>query len=93
MPSLHTDSLILCQAPPPPPLSLSYIHTHAGCTTEEALEAASLHPAQVLGQEGHKGTLEFGSDADLVLLDQDLHVQATFIAGQLVWRAPQGTIT
>ncbi|XP_018091976.1 N-acetylglucosamine-6-phosphate deacetylase isoform X2 [Xenopus laevis] len=34
-----------------------------GCTVEEALEAASLHPAQVLGIEDHKGTLDFGADA------------------------------
>lgn len=30
---------------------------------ELALEAASLHPAQLLGLEKHKGTLDFGADA------------------------------
>lgn len=30
---------------------------------ESALEAASLHPAQLLGLEKHKGTLDFGADA------------------------------
>lgn len=30
---------------------------------ESALEAASLHPAQLLGLEKLKGTLDFGADA------------------------------
>lgn len=30
---------------------------------ESALEAASLHPAQLLGLEKRKGTLDFGADA------------------------------
>lgn len=35
----------------------------AGCSVESALEAASLHPARLLGLEKHKGTLDFGADA------------------------------
>lgn len=35
----------------------------AGCSVESALEAASLHPAQLLGLEKRKGTLDFGADA------------------------------
>ncbi|XP_072453815.1 N-acetylglucosamine-6-phosphate deacetylase isoform X2 [Notamacropus eugenii] len=34
-----------------------------GCSVEMALEAATLHPAQLLGIENQKGTLDFGSDA------------------------------
>lgn len=34
-----------------------------GCSVELALEAASLHPAQLLGLEKRKGTLDFGADA------------------------------
>ncbi len=34
-----------------------------GCTVEAALEAASLHPANLLGISHRKGTLEYGSDA------------------------------
>ncbi|XP_047636777.1 N-acetylglucosamine-6-phosphate deacetylase isoform X2 [Phacochoerus africanus] len=36
---------------------------HTGCGVESALEAASLHPARLLGLEKHKGTLDFGADA------------------------------
>ena len=46
-----------------------------------ALECASLHPALFLGF-ANKGRLQFGCDADLVLLDHDLEVQRTFIGGQ-----------
>ncbi|OCT61646.1 hypothetical protein XELAEV_18047674mg [Xenopus laevis] len=57
-----------------------------GCTLEKALEADSLHPAQVLGIQDHKGTLDFGADADFVLLDDCLNVKATYISGKLVWK-------
>ncbi|TMW55180.1 hypothetical protein Poli38472_013942 [Pythium oligandrum] len=58
---------------------------YTGCSVVEALEAATLHPAQVLGIEHKKGTLAFGSDADFVLLDDSLHVKRTYIAGELVY--------
>ncbi|XP_059548778.1 N-acetylglucosamine-6-phosphate deacetylase isoform X1 [Myotis daubentonii] len=60
-----------------------------GCSVESALEAASLHPAQLLGLEKLKGTLDFGADADFVMLDDSLHVQATYISGELVWQAEE----
>ncbi|XP_061701216.1 N-acetylglucosamine-6-phosphate deacetylase isoform X2 [Syngnathoides biaculeatus] len=56
-----------------------------GCSVEEALEAASLHPAQLLAISERKGTLDFGTHADFVLLDDELNVKATFISGREVW--------
>lgn len=35
----------------------------------------------MLGIETTKGTLDYGTDADFVFLDNDLNIQATFIAG------------
>ncbi|XP_005948047.1 N-acetylglucosamine-6-phosphate deacetylase isoform X3 [Haplochromis burtoni] len=61
----------------------------SGCSVQEALEAASLHPAQLLGISPKKGKLDYGSDADLVLLDEGLHVKATYISGEEVWRKGQ----
>lgn len=58
----------------------------SGCSVEEALEAASLHPAQLLGITHKKGNLDYGSDADLVLVDDALNVKATYISGEEVWR-------
>ena len=57
-----------------------------GCTQVEALECATLHPAQTLGITNQKGTLDYNSDADLVILDDQLNVLETYIAGELVWK-------
>ncbi|XP_056392277.1 N-acetylglucosamine-6-phosphate deacetylase [Hyla sarda] len=62
-----------------------HFHEATGCTVEEALEAASLHPAQLLGLQHHKGTLDFGADADFIQLDDNLNIKATYIAGEVVW--------
>ncbi|XP_008415421.1 N-acetylglucosamine-6-phosphate deacetylase [Poecilia reticulata] len=59
----------------------------AGCSVEDALEAAALHPARLLGLSHRKGSLHYGADADLVLLDDGLRVRATYISGEEVWRA------
>lgn len=55
------------------------------CGTVRALEAASLHPAKLLGISDKKGTLNFDSDADFIVLNDDLVVLATYIAGECVW--------
>lgn len=55
------------------------------CTLVEALEAATLHPAQALGIEATKGTLSFGRDADFILLNDELEVLSTWIGGICVW--------
>ncbi|XP_055685633.1 N-acetylglucosamine-6-phosphate deacetylase [Lutzomyia longipalpis] len=61
----------------------------AGCDTVFALEAASLAPAKCLGIAGKKGTLDFGADADFVLLDDKLGVCSTWISGECVYRNPE----
>lgn len=53
----------------------------------EAIEAATLHPAQLLGIEDRKGTLNVGADADLVFLDDssgEIQVKRVFVAGEEV---------
>ncbi|XP_076251156.1 N-acetylglucosamine-6-phosphate deacetylase [Rhynchophorus ferrugineus] len=56
-----------------------------GCSPEYALESASLHPAQALGIEDQKGTLNFGADADFIMLDETFEIVSTWISGQLVY--------
>lgn len=58
------------------------------CSLVEALEVSSLHPAQALGLQRQKGALDFGADADLVVLDDALNVLSTWIAGECVYAAP-----
>ena len=55
------------------------------CSIVEALEAATLHPAKALKIENTKGVLNFGAEADLVLLDDNLQVLSTWIAGECVY--------
>nr|CAG4640867.1 EOG090X06GX [Eulimnadia texana] len=70
---------------------VKHFRTATGCSIVEALEAASLHPAQALGIQHKKGTLSFGADADFVFLDQDLNVQSTWIASQMVYEHPSAS--
>lgn len=59
-----------------------------GATVEEAILMASANSARLLGMEGRKGEISPGSDADLVVLDDGLAVQATMVAGEWVFGAP-----
>ena len=60
-----------------------------GVTVEQAILMASANSARLLGMQGRKGEISAGSDADLVVLDDVLAVQATMVAGQWVFGAPQ----
>ncbi len=54
-------------------------------TLPEAVRMATLNPARVIGEEG-RGRIEPGAAADLVLLDDDLRVVSTLVAGRVVYR-------
>jgi N-acetylglucosamine-6-phosphate deacetylase len=50
----------------------------------EALPMATSVPAGAMGWES-KGKLVPGADADVILLNADLQVERTFVAGQMVY--------
>ncbi len=52
-----------------------------GLSLEEAARMASTYPAQFLGLGDRYGRIAPGYQADLVLLDDQMQVQATWIAG------------
>jgi N-acetylglucosamine-6-phosphate deacetylase len=54
---------------------------HLGVETEEALRMAALYPASFLRLDHELGRIADGYRADLVLLDADFHVKATWISG------------
>jgi N-acetylglucosamine-6-phosphate deacetylase len=54
---------------------------HLGMSVEDALRMASLNPATFLRLEQELGRIEVGYRADLVLLDADFQVKATWISG------------
>lgn len=62
---------------------------YTGCSTVEALEAASLKPAKLLGVYPAKGCLETACDADFVVLNDDLEIEACYIAGEQVFATTQ----
>lgn len=61
--------------------AVRYLRDVLGCSVVEAIKAASLHPAKLLGIEKQKGTLNVGADADFILLNERLFVQAAYVGG------------
>ena len=56
-----------------------------GVDVATAFRLCSTNPARVVGAEARKGTLETGMDADIVLLDAELEVQATVCRGEIAF--------
>ncbi len=56
----------------------------AGCSPAEAIGAATVNPADLLGLTD-RGRIAIGGRADLVVFDQSLHVEQTIIAGRRAW--------
>jgi N-acetylglucosamine-6-phosphate deacetylase len=53
----------------------------AGATAEQAVQAATLNPARLLGLEGSMGQVRVGRAADVVLVDADWEVEACLVGG------------
>ncbi|XP_071549567.1 N-acetylglucosamine-6-phosphate deacetylase [Panulirus ornatus] len=66
-----------------------FIHD-AGVSLVEGIEAASLHPARVMGISHCKGSLDFDTDADFLFVSDKgpIKILNTFIAGECVYSAP-----
>lgn len=50
----------------------------------EASWAASLNPAVMLGIEDSKGSIAVGKDADFLVVDENLQIQATYLQGEKI---------
>ncbi|XP_058813712.1 N-acetylglucosamine-6-phosphate deacetylase [Topomyia yanbarensis] len=77
----------LCGSIAPMDECIRFFKKSTNCSIEYALEAASLHPALCLGIANRKGTLDYGADADFVILDDSLAVLSTWIAGDCVFES------
>jgi N-acetylglucosamine-6-phosphate deacetylase len=55
-----------------------------GASLGDAVRMLTLNPATLLGVEFKKGALRAGADADIVLLDDDLHVAQVYARGVAV---------
>jgi N-acetylglucosamine-6-phosphate deacetylase len=49
------------------------------------VQMASLNPARALGLDPHKGSIEEGKDADLVIIDEEMNVHMTMVGGEVVY--------
>ncbi len=58
----------------------------APCSTATAIKTVTENAARVLGLERAQGTITPGREADLVILDKDLSVHATIVAGRIVYQ-------
>lgn len=56
-----------------------------GRPLEELWVTSSLNAARAIGISSHKGSLEVGKDADLVLLDDSFNVQLTVAQGEVLY--------
>ncbi|MDF5751442.1 N-acetylglucosamine-6-phosphate deacetylase [Spongiactinospora sp. TRM90649] len=60
----------------------------AGLSLVEAARVTALTPARVLGLESRAGSIEVGKDADLVVLSDDLKVEAVMRHGTWIMEPP-----
>ena len=56
------------------------------CPLDTAIRMVTQNPAGQLGLQDKKGTITVGKDADLILLDDNLSVHTTIIAGKIVFQ-------
>jgi N-acetylglucosamine-6-phosphate deacetylase len=53
---------------------------------EYAINAATLNPASMIYIDDHKGKLQVGYDADIVVLDDNYDVLSTYVLGEVVYQ-------
>ncbi|MGP4064540.1 N-acetylglucosamine-6-phosphate deacetylase [Oceanobacillus sp. M65] len=57
-----------------------------GVTLQEVIEMASVNPAKQLGLYDRKGSITVGKDADLLLVDRQLHITSAICRGEVAFR-------
>ncbi|GAQ19196.1 N-acetylglucosamine-6-phosphate deacetylase [Oceanobacillus picturae] len=57
-----------------------------GVTLQEVIEMASVNPAKQLGVYDRKGSITVGKDADLLLVDRQLHIASAICRGEVAFR-------
>ena len=65
----------------------------AGVPLTDAVKMATLTPARIMKAENSKGSLQAGKDADIILFDENIRIQATFVKGRMVYSASENAFT
>ena len=68
------------------PNALRNVMQFCDLTLTEAIPMLTENPAKSVGLSSGKGTLDIGTDADIVLWNDAIGVQATLIAGEVVYQ-------
>ncbi|MBD5098636.1 MAG: N-acetylglucosamine-6-phosphate deacetylase [Clostridiales bacterium] len=55
-----------------------------GVPLEAALKAATINPARAIGEEGRIGSIETGAEADILILDKELHPKTIIVGGKIL---------
>lgn len=61
-----------------------HMKANTSASLADVVRMASLTPAELTGIASETGSIEVGKSADLLVLNDDLHVQQRFVAGMLV---------
>jgi N-acetylglucosamine-6-phosphate deacetylase len=67
-------------------VALQHFLAATGEKLETAWQVSSLNAAQSIGLDDHKGKLDRGYDADVILVDEELTVHLTIAQGTIVYR-------
>jgi len=51
----------------------------------EAVRMMSLTPARIMGVDSQKGSIAVGKDADLVIFDESIAIDSTFVKGKIIY--------
>jgi N-acetylglucosamine-6-phosphate deacetylase len=57
----------------------------AGISLIEAVRMMSLTPARIMKIHQRKGSIAVGKDADILIFDEDIHIQSTIIGGEILY--------
>lgn len=66
--------------------NVKHLRASTGCSVAYAVEAASTKPAQVIGLSKQYGSLNIGYKADMIVLNEKLDIQSTYINGICVFQ-------
>lgn len=59
------------------------MYRKVGIPLEQAVEMMTMTPARMLNVLDHKGVIEIGKDADLILFDEDVRIKMVMVGGNL----------
>ena len=58
----------------------------AGVPLYDAVKMMTLTPAEIIGIGDRKGSIEEGKDADLIIFDDNINIEAVYAGGECLWQ-------